>query len=275
MYNDIIHYIMPVIFKLVGGINSKVLEIRRDMVGVLRLSNITAIFEIYGLNSDELENVRFVAHNETIKTNDKVFNVSSDDNFVVFVFSAVKDVKEKLIIIFSQNATNKDDETVLLKEQNQRPLIGTIQDSNSLNKFTKIDEEPDVEMTKQLDVEENNIVPVLDDEIVSEINIESAKLFENEDFKHLIRIYYTNQDVMKKFFSFINNGDIVKIEIPQDSSKKYEEEIQILKSLGITETNEQIKQCLIAFNGHLNLTLRALLVRKAVLFTSSVTAEDI
>ena len=266
---------MPVIFKLVGGINSKVLEIRRDMVGVLRLSNITAIFEIYGLNSDELENVRFVAHNETIKTNDKVFNVSSDDNFVVFVFSAVKDVKEKLIIIFSQNATNKDDETVLLKEQNQRPLIGTIQDSNSLNKFTKIDEEPDVEMTKQLDVEENNIVPVLDDEIVSEINIESAKLFENEDFKHLIRIYYTNQDVMKKFFSFINNGDIVKIEIPQDSSKKYEEEIQILKSLGITETNEQIKQCLIAFNGHLNLTLRALLVRKAVLFTSSVTAEDI
>jgi hypothetical protein len=265
---------MPVIFKLVGGINSKVLEIRRDMVGVLRLSNITAIFEIYGLSSDELENVRFVAHNETIKTNDKVFNVSSDDNFVVFVFSAVKEVKEKLIIIFSQNATNKDDESVPVLTQT-RPLIGTIQDSTTLNKFTKVDEKPDEEMTHPIDAEENNIEPVLDDAIVAEINIQSAKLFENEDFKHLVRIYYTNQDVMKKFFSFINNGDIVKIEIPQDSSKQYEEEIQILKSLGITETNEQIKQCLIAFNGHLNLTLRALLVRKAVLFSPTNTIEEV
>ena len=257
---------MPVIFKLVGGVNSKVLEIRKDMVGVLRLSNITAIFEIYGLNSDELEHVRFVANSETIKSNEKVFHIASEDNFVVFVFSAVKEIKEKLIMIFSQNATNKDDDSVPVLSL-PRPLIGTIQDTNTLNKFTKIDEEPDKELTKKIDSKENTLVPVLDDTIVDEINIKTTKLFQSEDFKNLIRIYYTNQDVMKTFFSFINNGDIVKIDIPRDESKNYDDKIQLLKSLGITETDDQIKQCLISFNGHLNLSLRALLVRKAVIDT--------
>ena len=41
---------MPILFKLVGCVNSKILEIKKDITGELRLSNIHSIFEIYELN---------------------------------------------------------------------------------------------------------------------------------------------------------------------------------------------------------------------------------
>ena len=70
---------------------------------------------------------------------------------------------------------------------------------------------------------------------------------------------------MKTFLNFIVHGDIVKINIPENVDEKtYSSEVAILKELGITESDENIIKCLSNFNGHLNLTLRALLVRKAV-----------
>jgi hypothetical protein len=70
---------------------------------------------------------------------------------------------------------------------------------------------------------------------------------------------------MKTFLNFIVHGDIVGINIPETvEGKTYPNEVAKLKELGVKETDENIIKCLSNFNGHLNLTLRALLVRNAV-----------
>ena len=48
--------------------------------------------------------------------------------------------------------------------------------------------------------------------------------------------------------------------------KDYLVEIETLKSLGINESDDIIKQVLESFNGHLNLSLRVLLTRSAIKF---------
>ena len=237
---------MPVLFKLVGCVNSKILEIKKDIVGELRLSNIHSIFEIYGLSYPDMENIKFVGNSETIKTNDVSFTINEKEMFVIFVFTPVKEIKEKLIKIFSDNCAN----IINIKPKDEEEEVPEL--------------EADPELTKSIDVEEKEIIHELDDKTVNAMNIKTIELFKNPDFKHLVRIYYSTQDIMKDFFSYIVSGDIVKLTIPKES-KKYEEEVIILQSLRITEDSEIIHKCLESVNGHLNLALRLLLCKTSLI----------
>jgi len=173
---------------------------------------------------------------------------------VIFVFPTIKSVKEKLEEIFIKNSTNI-----------QLITIPNVQSDVVVDPYIQ-------RPINSIEVNPVDALPILDDSIIKIMNEKSSKLFENDDFKHLIRIYYSNQDIMKTFLQFIVHGDIVKIDIPKNESLviNYEKEITILKTLGIKESDENIKQCLSNFNGHMNLTLRALLVRKAILETSNM-----
>lgn len=67
--------------------------------------------------------------------------------------------------------------------------------------------------------------------------------------------------------NFVSHGDIVNITIPKvEESIDYSTSINILKSLGLDSSNEQIEKALILFNGHLSLALRLLLCQKATAF---------
>lgn len=249
--------IMPVTFKLVGSINTNVLEIKRNMVGLFKLSHFQSLFETYGLEKEDIEQLKFVANSESIKDNEKIFTLTSDQDFVIFVFSANKDVREKLSTIFENNNTNISGEKK--KDENQVTSKEEIQINSK--------EEVDANLTKKIYLDEVEKVPILDDETVSEINIKSSKLFQSEDFKTLIRIFYKNQDIFKTFFSFITSGDIINLSIPESAKdKKYDTEIQMLQSLGIDQTVEEIEKVLKLFNGNMNLALRIFLVRNSVLF---------
>jgi hypothetical protein len=248
---------MPVTFKLVGSINTNVLEIKRNMVGLFKLSHFQSLFETYGLEKEDIEQLKFVANSESIKDNEKIFTLTSDQDFVIFVFSANKDVREKLSTIFENNNTNISGEKK--KDENQVTSKEEIQINSK--------EEVDANLTKKIYLDEVEKVPILDDETVSEINIKSSKLFQSEDFKTLIRIFYKNQDIFKTFFSFITSGDIINLSIPESAKdKKYDTEIQMLQSLGIDQTVEEIEKVLKLFNGNMNLALRIFLVRNSVLF---------
>jgi hypothetical protein len=244
---------MPVIFKHVGNIGTNKFEIHKELIGTLKLSNIEMIFEEYGLTKEELSNIKFIANSETLKNDEKSFIVSNDESLAIFVFSTLKHVKEKLEDIFIKNSTN-----VQLKT-----TISMVEPNIVVDPYIQ----------RSINPVENDSIPILDDSIVKMMNEKSSKLFENDDFKHLIRIYYSNQDIMKTFLQFIAHGDIVKINIPKngDSVILYEKEIAIFRSLGIKESDENIKKCLSNFNGHMNLTLRALLCRKAILETSNIS----
>lgn len=241
---------MPVIFKHVGNIGTNKFEIKKELIGTLKLSNIEMIFEEYGLTKEELSNTKFIANSETLKNDEKSFIVSNEDLLIIFVFSTIKSIKEKLEEVFIKNSNIQ----LIEIPQEQTPVL------------------VDPYIQRPINAVEIDTVPILDDSIVKMMNEKSSKLFENDDFKHLIRIYYSNQDIIKTFLQFIVHGDIVKIDIPKNESLviNYEKEITILKTLGIKESDENIKQCLSNFNGHMNLTLRSLLVRKAILETTNM-----
>ena len=268
---------MPIIFKLVGHINSNALEIKREITGIVKFSSIISIFELYGISSESFEHIRFVIDSETIKDDTKIFKVSNDYNLIVFVFTSNKEIKEKLIEIFLKNEISIfDDNPISIFDDESNPIVNDNpisifdDESNSIVDDIPIpifdNDSCDEELTKPLvDKIQEDENTELSKEIIESNNIKTAKLFENKDFKHLIRIYYSNPDVIKTFLNFVSHGDIIKISIPIISEEKdYLDEIGMLKSLGINESDDFIKSVLNRFNGHLNLSLRVLLTHKAV-----------
>ena len=258
---------MPVIFKLVGcNTGSKVLEIQKEMEGVLRLSNIISMFEILGLSQEDFEKIKVVANSETLKSNEKVYHIGSDSPFVVFIFSSDKEIKQKLVEIFMKNASNNE-ENNNSNPSEKRPLIGTVSDPTALNRHTAINENADSYLTKSIDDKKIETEPELTQSVIDKMNEKTIKEFEDENFKQLIKIYYTSPDSIKKFISFVTNGDIVNLKIVKpDEDKDYSKELEYLKNIGINESDENIIETLKFFNGHLNLSLRMLLCRKSVLF---------
>jgi len=239
---------MPVIFKPVGNISPNKLEIHKELVGTLKLSNIEMIFEEYGLNKEDLLNTKFVANSETIKNDEKSsFTVSNTDNLIIFVFSAIKSIKEKLEQIFIKNCTlpnteENNEQKSELKKQNMDIVDSYIQ--------------------KSIDITEPEVIPVLDDLVVQIMNEKSRKLFENQDFRHLIRIYLSNQDIFKQFLQYIKHGDIIGMNIPKmKDNTNLQKDIDYFKGLGIKESDDSIKKCLEELNGNLNLALRIFLCR--------------
>ena len=243
---------MPIIFKPVGNIGSKKLEIIHDVSGVITLKDIESILEKdYGIDKNDFEHIKLVANSETIKNNDKSYIVNKDNTLAIFIFSAQQQIKKRIEQIFTKS--KPDSENVIEPEQ------------------PKIIQQADPEIQKSIDTKiEEEIIPTLDDDAVKLINEKNMKLFENEDFKSLVRIYYTNQSIMKTFEQFITHGNIVRMNIPksEDNLHSYEAEIAVLKSLGINESDDIIKECLKQFNGHINLTLRFILCKKYI--TNSV-----
>jgi len=332
---------MPIIFKLDGQVNSRVLEIKHDINGIVKLSSIISIFENYGISQESFEYIGFIIESETLKDDTLIYQISND-NLIIFVFTRNEEIKKKLNKIFLENEINIDNNNLDKINEEQVDKINEEQvdnnpdsddnnsksdDNNSKsvdnnpdsddNNSKSVDNNPDSDDNNSksddnnsdsddnnLDSDDNNsdsndnnsdsdnnsnsddnleqvdtelIKPIVDkiqeelpelsQEIIDTINIKTAKLFENNDFKHLIRIYYSNPDILKTFLNFVSQGDIIKINIPVISEEKnYSVEIETLKSLGINESDDTIKQVLKLFNGHLNLSLRVLLTRSAINF---------
>ena len=87
-----------------------------------------------------------------------------------------------------------------------------------------------------------------------------TKLFDDADFKHLVRIYYNNSDIFKKFLNYVNNGKFITIrKLTNNVSDNYLHEMNQLKELGVLKSDNEILEILQKFNGHLNLSLCTLL----------------
>lgn len=224
---------MPIIFKLVGNIKLKVLEIKYNINGIVRLSSIISIFKNYGIPAENFEHIKFIVESEQLNNNSKFFEVSDNYNLIVFIFTSKKDINDKLIDIFSKNNISDIDDEEITK---------SIVD--------KIEEE----------------IPELSQDIINSNNTKTLELFENPNFKHLVKIYFNEPNIFKTFLQFISHGDITNMTIPiSNQEKDYSVEIEHIKSLGITESDEVILHFLKKYNGHINLSLRAFLCQKAMI----------
>lgn len=258
---------MPITFKLVGNVNSKALEIKTDISGTVRLSNIISIFESLGLSSNDFKDIRIVHNSHTLDSEEKSFTISEKDNLIVFIFSTVREIREKLGFLFLKHATNfKDQPSELVLTSSNLSPQNFNQGDREVNK--EDDREGDREVDKELQIsiedKEEEAIPELSEDIIKVMNEKTIKLFQDPDFCNLIKIYYLKPELITTFINFVSHGDIINMVLPkvEGQVKDFSESINILKSLGIDATEEQMLESLTVFNGHLNLTLRSLLCQK-------------
>ena len=143
---------MPIIFKLVGNIKLQVLEIKYNISGIVRLSSFISIFKNYGIPSENFEHIKFIIEAEHLNNNSKFFEVSDNYNLNVFIFTSKKDINDKLIKIFSKN-----------------------------------DDIDDEELTKSIVDKIEEKIPELSQDIIDSNNTKTLELFENPNFKHLVK----------------------------------------------------------------------------------------
>ena len=211
---------MPITFKLIGNIKSKLLEIKYDINGIVRLSSIISIFKNYGIPPENFEHIKVIIEREPLTNDSKFYQVLDDYNLIVFIFTSKKDINDNLIEIFSKHNIDKIEEKI----------------------------------------------PELSQDIIDSNNTKTVQLFENPNFKQLVKIYFNEPELFKTFLKFISHGDITNMNIPTiDEEKDYSVELEYIKSLGITENDKVILQFLKKYNGHINLSLRAFLCQKAML----------
>lgn len=242
---------MPVIFKPVGMTDLNGVEIHEDLPNTFKLADIENIFAKYGLTAEDFNTIKFIDKHTTIKKDEEK---TYSNTVTILVFSVLKTTKDKLEIIFKQKGkkTDPDISTLIEEDQVVDPFI-----------------------QKPLDKAEPKQDFILDDNFVKAMNMKTVELFNDEDFQHLIRIYSTKKHLYKTLNQYVSHGTIVKINIPKSEViDLYEEEISQLRKVGITESDETIRQVLSNFNGHLNLSLRDLLCKKAVSQTPNINMDE-
>lgn len=235
---------MPVLFKLVGIQMSQ--GIRTDMKfnkfdeskGTINIKEVKDFFTELGLA--ENDQVKFITESQTMSA-DKEYKVNKDTEKIVYVFTLNTDIKSVLVEIFKEKG------------------------EESSNKVEE--KKVDTNISKPIPFEKIKI----DDSVIENSNIETVKLFEEEDFKSLLSIFINNPNMYQRFSSYITSGDVV-IESEKFSSSKekdYSQQLEEIKKLNIKVCEEDITNALNKFNGHLNLTLRYLLYQNSVETDSS------
>ena len=235
---------MPVLFKLVGIQMSQ--GIKTDMKfnkfdeskGTINIKEVKDFFTELGLA--ENDQVKFITESQTM-SEDKEYKVSKDTEKIVYVFTLNSDIKSVLVEIFKE------------KGEESTSKVG--------------EKKEDTNISKPIPFEEIKI----DDSIIKNSNIETVKLFEEEDFKSLLSIFINNPNMYQRFSSYITSGDVV-IESEKFSSSKeedYSQQLEEIKKLNIKVCEEDITNALNKFNGHLNLTLRYLLYKNSIETESS------
>lgn len=206
--------------------------------GTINIKEVKDFFTELGLA--ENDQVKFITESQTMSA-DKEYKVNKDTEKIVYVFTLNTDIKSVLVEIFKEKG------------------------EESSNKVEE--KKVDTNISKPIPFEKIKI----DDSVIENSNIETVKLFEEEDFKSLLSIFINNPNMYQRFSSYITSGDVV-IESEKFSSSKekdYSQQLEEIKKLNIKVCEEDITNALNKFNGHLNLTLRYLLYQNSVETDSS------
>ena len=225
---------MPLRLKLVGTR----LEIIDDFNGPLTLSMLEGVFELWSFNKEDFSKLMLITDSERMKDYDKQYMVNETEERIIFITTSEPLIKQKLQKVFENMGTDKS--------ESKQPFL-------SESKKEVIDEE----IIKPLK-EEINEEFILTNEHVLSMNKKTVELFSDNDFKFLVKIYITKPELFSSLALFTQKGDMVEIKTEKCESN-YENELAMIKEFNLNFSDELILEKLNQFNGHLNLTLRALL----------------
>lgn len=109
---------------------------------------------------------------------------------------------------------------------------------------------------------------VMTDSIINSMNTNIVTLFSDTDFVNLLRIILNKPHLLNIASSYIQHGNVVEIKISDSDEitftfmEQYNIIMDILKKLNVNieGIEDEVKNLLCHFKGHINLTLRSLLV---------------
>lgn len=237
---------MTITYKLVG-LNSYESDVT-EMVhknwdysnSIFNYNDAIKYFQDLGL-PDKLDDdmIKFITNAEVMKS-DKDYNISEDDNFLIYVFSQNSDIKEIVKEIFINEGLSEQQGEATIVEPVDETLTQPLVDNST--KITK--------------------------EIIDMSNKTTVELFQNNNFKTLLRIFYEDPTLYKTFSSYVTSGDMVcDAFFITDEDNDFTNQLEEIKNLNIGLDDEKIIKALKKFNGHINLSLRYLL-------TSESTSES-
>jgi|LauGreDrversion4_2_1035121.scaffolds.fasta_scaffold06682_3 hypothetical protein len=276
---------MPLVFKLVGyTADKKHYEIKDPFNGPINLKLLFELYKVWGLTDEEISNIKFITDSEQIKNSEKSFLVKDDEDRVIFVFTSNATIRQKLHEIFiregsevqigTKTSTNTTTTTTTTS-------YTTYSSSNETPVSYAQPANPDPEIcTPITQVVKPDPIPVLTQEVIDTMNVKSVSLFADEDFKHLVSIYMRKPDLFSVLAKYVQNGTVIEESLghvttpdmlTDDVLANYKKLCQEIKNLGFTAySDEVIMGKLIKYSGHLNLTVRALLCEQAQTQTSSL-----
>ena len=248
---------MPLVLKLVGfSQDNKSYQIKDKFTGPFNLKLLHELFIHWNLTTDDIDKIKFITDSEQIKNPDKTFEIKEDEERLIFIFTSDRDVRTKLLNIFSSQGTE-------------------------VNKDFKLDESPkptmrlenaDPEICKPLTQKKLDPIQQLTPDIIDLMNVKSVSLFSDPDFKNLISIYLRKPELFSTLSQYIQSGNVIEESlIPQktidqlssDELQDYQQLADKLKHLELGVSKEVLINRLIFFSGHLNLTVRSILCESA------------
>jgi hypothetical protein len=229
---------MPLILKISTEIGETLKNyiIKDSYEGVLNIVILNELLTYWDFSKEEISQINFGINKKYIPDISASYYISKDETITIHLIATSDTILQKLKLLFTKYNENKEN-----KENNE----------NNENK-------------------ENTIYQKLSEENIDLINENSIKLLMDEDFKILMRIYIKRPELYNLLSHYIQEIDIIEIQhkkslddINLSDKIKYEKMSNIIKNVGLHDiATDQIIVTLAQYSGHLNLTLRDLLLKK-------------
>jgi hypothetical protein len=241
---------MPLVFKLVTNtsIDNTLYQLKDAYEGVLNLELLNELLIFWGFNINEISSIKFIIDSEQIKDPNMNYLITKNEDKIIYVFTNDINLRNKFQTIFTKTEIN-----TISKVETTLEII-----ENQCNETKDCKSE----------ISENDkIIPELSPEIINSMNLKTIELFNDNDFRNLLSIYLRKPELYNTLLRYIQNNDIIEAslykkpkEISRDEVDEYTKLINELKKLELGFDDNVIMDKLIKYSGHLNLTLRGLIL---------------
>ena len=227
---------MPLIFKLTAQPNNNI-HIVKEIEETININYINNLFKEFGLDDEELSKIKFITDSTIISNIDQTFSIKTNEVILVHIFTVDFMIRHKLQDIFSKNGVE-------------------LQSSNN---------QPQQDINKPLNIKPIDSIPVMTQQKIAEKNKKTLELFSDPNFVFLIKIVTEKPEYINMVANYFQKGTILPESMGpvKTMSELSEEELSIYKELSSViklDVSEEVKMnMLIKHNGHLDLTIRAIL----------------
>ena len=269
---------MYIVFRFIGFlISNKRYEIRCNMSGNFKLGDIHRAFISMGFNEAALSELKFVIDGRISNDLNKEYHIAqTEEKVIVIIPNNIPVIKNKLAEIFVKHGSEMTNDNIttcnenvtmtMLESKQERETMnckGSLLNQNSENFNETMPSSESPKPLTEVKIEQ----PKMTKEVIDMMNKKTVKLFADDDFKSLLRIYMRRPELFNTLSLFVQNNDLVeetisRTTLTEEETKDLDNNMNELKQLGLVISDEKLKEKVIKYNGHLNLILRSILIDK-------------